>query len=178
MELCDHPTDDQRAGSALLLPFFRFRDRNYRLHANSQVGDGAPYGQTESPNQVHERAPTSHEGDPGQAQGRPAASVPGDDEALSRPRRQSIGLPRSDVHSVPDLDRAVPVDHSNCSFQSGESCRSFATSVRMDSTGAWCNSHRQQFPVVRPCPTRPDSVRHAGSRWCFDVGNAEDDHNA
>ncbi|CAI8016651.1 Membrane protein insertase YidC 2, partial [Geodia barretti] len=42
---------------------------NYRLHANSQVGDGAPYGQTESPNQVHERAPTSHEGDPDKHKG-------------------------------------------------------------------------------------------------------------
>ena len=178
MEPGNHPADDQRLGIVVQPVFQQLRHRRDCIHAGRQNDNDPVDDQTEPSDQVDGRPSAADEGDPGKAQERPATSLPRDNAPIQRPWRQSSGLPRSDVHTIPNMDRSLPGHPANGAFQPREPRWVVSASVWMDSAGAQGSADRQLVPLDGLGETRPIAVHHANSGWRVDVHNAEDVEHA
>ena len=178
MEPGNHPADDKWAGAFVFVVVPELRDSDHRVHAAGSARSGSADCQAEPTDKGDDRASADDEGNPGAQQERQAEGVPGNYAALPGAGGESARLPGADVHTVPDMDRAVPGYHPDGSFQPGKPRGAFETPLRVAAERTQRNSHQQQFSLDGPGASGPDSVRDAGSGRRVHVGHAEDDHHA
>ena len=178
MERSNHQADDQQPGAALLRLLQQLRHRHHRLHSGDSADYGASDDQAEPPDEGHELPFSKAQGDPGEVQRRPTASVPGDHEDLQGARSEPSGLPGAHVHSAPHLDRPLSGNNPDSAYDPREAIGPGEAPVLRSSAGTRSCPAGQQFPVAEPGGARPFAYRLADPGRGVDVADAEDDHYA
>ena len=86
-------------------------------------------------------------------------------------------MPWADVHTIPYLDRALPVRPPDATLNAGEPGRSIQAPVLVAASSAPGHSAGQRFPVAGPGRTGRYTPPSRPGGWLH-VSHAEDDHHA
>ena len=119
MERCDHQADDQQPSAAVLGVLFQFRSGHHRVHRSGSRGDVPAVGEAEPVYEGDVGVAAEDERGPGEVQGRSAAPLTRDDEALQGARRQPDRVYRPPRLADADLLRPILGTARHSSFYPG-----------------------------------------------------------
>ncbi len=178
MEPANYPTDDQQPSAVVQCLLQQLRHRDPVVHGAGAASNGPADREAGQADEGHEPASTANEAGSGEVQGRPGAGIAGDDAPLQRARGQPAGLPGPDGDTVPHLDRAVPDNQADRGVDAGEPGGVVPTLVLLAARGPQRHPDRRLVLVDGPGAARSVADGDAGPGRRFDVGHAEDDHDA